>query len=138
MFGDKTIVVKGGSHTHTHNHKITEQKAPTDESMRLLDEFKKEATDTVVARGMLRCEDIKAEIAYMIIQEDFLDLTVRYRFIMNGKEFNGDFRITDSDTGTIEFAELLSAKVLKHMTLKLSFELVKTQQYQKNSLVGLK
>jgi len=135
MFGDKIVVVRGGSHSHSHTHKITEQKAPTDESMRLLDEFKKEALDSVVERGMLKCENTKTEIAYMLVHEDFFDLTAKYRFIMNGKEFNGEFKITDSDTGTIEFAEMLAEKILKHMILKLSFELIKTQKFSK---VGLK
>lgn len=48
MFDTYNVRTGGGSHYHTHNVKVTEKKAPTDESVRLLREMETAAKEEIV------------------------------------------------------------------------------------------
>jgi hypothetical protein len=125
MLGNKPQLVTVGSQYHTHNHntEITEKKAPTDESLRLLDEFRKEAIASVVERGLVRVESIKADIAYgrrMDAFEQFVD----YRVVLNGKKIVGSYPIDYNERVCIE---TLIKAVSKDIAIELSKEVIQKE-----------
>lgn len=80
-----TIKIGGGDSYH--RHEITEKKAPTDESVRLLREMEAAAEKNVLCRGKLESnilQDIKWIIAHQPHEDKILG---RVRFSLNGQEF---------------------------------------------------
>ncbi len=50
----------GGNHHHTHNKTVTEKRAPTDDSLKLLREMEKAARDSILYQIHLDDNDLKA------------------------------------------------------------------------------
>jgi PAB1-binding protein PBP1 len=87
--------------THTHSHSsshttelvpyektVHEYRAPTDESVKLLNEFKEKATENILSSFKLK--DNIMEVNGFFIRRDAVSWTIDIycRFKLNGKEFN--------------------------------------------------
>lgn len=81
----------GGNQHHTHTHKITEQRAPTDESVRLLAEMER-AAERKYANGIrLETNDFKCVVN--IYQDYPNDQTIAVaRFDLNGQRMETEYR----------------------------------------------
>ena len=132
---DKTYVTRGGgTQVHNHSHKITENKAPTDESMRLLEEFKKEAEKSMVSRGLLKCQHTGIEIAWVkraFTMDNPFDTTMDYRCKVNKKTLEGKI-VVDPDVSDFETTEQLIEVVTKHFVSYMVFDMVKAQALKGN------
>jgi hypothetical protein len=79
-----TIRIGGDSH---HRHEITERKAPTDESVRLLREMEAAAEKNVLCRGKLE-SNILQDIKWVVVHQPYEDKILgMVRFSLNGREF---------------------------------------------------
>lgn len=98
--------------THIHNHKteavpyvkevkITEHRAPTDESVRLLNEMQEKAERNIIAQVRVDENHLKGTIIYF--QESLPDWKYRYalKFQLNGRE-----HIMDGDIDKFDLAEI--------------------------------
>src|SRR4051812_2071854 len=85
--------------THIHNHKtehvpyvkevkITEHKAPTDESVKLLNEMQEKAKKNIIATIHIEQNYLKAIVIYT--QDDVVSGRMKYaiKFNLNGKDCN--------------------------------------------------
>jgi len=83
---DKIIQGPGGDHRHTHDHKVTVNRAPTDESVRLLKEFREETLLSVL--GGVRVSDTAIDCIVIAIEADnpLLDRRLFVRFCINEDE----------------------------------------------------
>lgn len=82
---------------------ITEKRAPTDESVRLLNEFEGKAKNNIVSKIHIDENYIKAVM--ILFQEELISdsLMLYGRFILNGKEYRIEHRINK-----YEFSEKLN------------------------------
>lgn len=80
MFDDY-FVTKGGD-SHYHNTTVKEIKAPTDESLRLLNEFKTKAFESVQNGLRLDRNDFKC-----VLYRDGLNHSVVVKYDLNGKAY---------------------------------------------------
>ena len=123
---NKTLILPGNqSHYHNHNTKVTEKKAPTDESMRLLDEFKKEAKEAVVERGLIKVPSIDAEIAFMKSVKDF-GYEMHYMVVLNGKKIKGSYDIDElrDEDMMATIIDKVSKKIAANLIIKTHKEIV--------------
>lgn len=81
MFDDY-FITRGGGDSHFHNTTVKEIKAPTDESLRLLDEFKTKAFESVQSGLRLDRNDFKC-----VLYRDGLNHDVVIKYDLNGKTY---------------------------------------------------
>lgn len=81
-----SYIVKPGDANHYHTHNVTEKRAPTDESVRLLREMEQKAQDEVIQSIRLQNTEFDGVIHVM---RNIMDCTTSYRcvFKLNGKKF---------------------------------------------------
>lgn len=83
---DRLIVNPRRSETHHHTHSITIGRAPTDESVKLLKEFEKEAEKKYLEKFQIANNDLNIVAVYHF--HDFTgesELVVKFK--LNGKEY---------------------------------------------------
>mgnify|MGYP000881342611 CR=1 FL=1 len=95
----KTIYINS-SHTHTselvpYEKTVTvhEHRAPTDESVKLLNEFQQKAIENIITQVQIDTNEVKGMFIVLSCEPDFLHMRYVYRFILNGKEYKGEFKI---------------------------------------------
>jgi hypothetical protein len=104
------------------NVTITENKAPTDESMRLLDEFRKEVLASVVDRGMFKCSNTNIELSWMKLGftiENPFDEVIMFRTKVNDKLVKGSIIVNGLNEE--EIRDLLTENVAKQIARNLVF-----------------
>ena len=137
MFGAKQIHinVKGGSHSHSHRHEVTEKKAPTDESMRLLEEFKTKAEKSVISRGILKCSNTDIEIAWIkqaFTMENPFNETISYRLKINKKTIEGKISLEPEAT-EIEIADQLIEAVASRLVADMVMRTMREEAIKGNT-----
>ncbi|MCP4521024.1 MAG: hypothetical protein GY827_04910 [Cytophagales bacterium] len=77
----------------TKNINVTEKKAPTDESIKLLDEFKEKAEDRIIKSFNIQDNNINGAILVLAATSASFDSMskhiVHYRYTMNGHTYQG-------------------------------------------------
>lgn len=102
MFDKHTHVWGGGTQTHHHTATITEKRAPTDESVKLLTEFEKAALDRLLKSVRLK----DCQVDCVVHQwRDVLGLDDKYliRYRVNGKDVKVEH--TPKDVWALETTE---------------------------------
>lgn len=85
----------GKNHYHEHNTVVTEKRAVTDESVKLLNELEEKAQKNIVAKVVL--ENNLFEGTGIMFEDVILDkYTLRIRFFINGKELTFEKEIKSS------------------------------------------
>lgn len=90
---------------HIHEIKnITIKKAPTDESIKMYDEFKEKAMDSIIHSIKIDNNEFNG---VSVLYKDHYEYKVylAYKFILNGKSFQGKEDISEIYTKTWEFEE---------------------------------
>lgn len=90
---------------HIHEIKnITIKKAPTDESIKMYDEFKEKAMDSIIHSIKIDNNEFNG---VAVLYKDHYEYKVylAYKFILNGKSFQGKEDISEIYTKTWEFEE---------------------------------
>ena len=122
MFDDIYLNQRANTVHSTHYQTVTEKRAPTDESVRLLDDFKKEASDAVVHSGLMHIESINAEVAFIIQHDLVAGFTEEciYKVVLNGKEERSKFEIDKYEINSLdEFMIKLRDSVANLISTKL-------------------
>jgi|AntAceMinimDraft_18_1070375.scaffolds.fasta_scaffold84314_2 hypothetical protein len=121
---NKTVVVNHETEHVPYVKTVVEKKAPTDESIRLLNEFQDKAELNVVRRISLDDNSVKGMgVFWMKSQESFSDMAT-VRFILNGIEYVVKVEISEVKTKIAQNQEL--AHILyEHLANAVSTELFK-------------
>lgn len=109
MFNHTTLVLGGGSESHTHHHntKVVEQRAPTDESIRLLQEMQDKALEFLI-REPLEFNGIKC-VMYTLREPILWDIKTIVKFDVNGKEHRVDVILESRLTQSERAAKVIEA-----------------------------
>lgn len=102
------------------NVSVTENRAPTDESVRLLKEMQEKATKDIVASIALN--DNKLSAACIVVSRDMLNLShdVHGRFILNGKEYTFTHKMkADMFASKDELVRLLIQNVSEQVAIEM-------------------
>jgi len=75
---------------------VHEHRAPTDESVRLLNEMQQKAAENLIRTAHIENTVLRDAIAG-VTQDVFGDYTVWYRFTINGHEVMGSFKLSKFD-----------------------------------------
>jgi len=130
-----TIKVGGGDHYHSHKISVTEFRAPTDESVRILHDFEEKARKNVVGHWRLDQNEIRA-IAVAFQVDNLSDMIVVYvKFELNGKKYEFREEVRRDKFLAEEF--VLNGEAVPMILLELFVLKVSTALFGK-SLDGLK
>ena len=111
------------SHSHSHHTTITENRAPTDESIRLYKEMEEKAAGNILGVYRIENNDINAEFA-VFKNAGSHSVTVRMRMKINGNELTTSkvldlhFLKTEMDLFK-EAREMIVSKIGEHVTMEL-------------------
>lgn len=99
---------------------IIEKKAPTDDSIRLYDEIKEKAYNSILKT--IRIEDNTISIS-AILFDDFLtfDKIWKYRFILNGKEYFGQERFSEMEF--LKNEEEILRRIIQKVSNQITIEI---------------
>lgn len=121
------------SNTYTScNATITEVKAPTDASMKLLEEFRKEAQDSVIERGLLTIPEINADISFIKMNNlRTFSIDFKYKLTLNGKEFINTIKLNSFEEPTEnEFLLKVRDDITQLLSTQLTIKLAKSQNFR--------
>jgi hypothetical protein len=129
---DTTIVRHGDSHTH-----VTEKRAPTDESVRLLREMENTAKKEVLKAVQLPSNDLSGVVHLM---RDYMSCStnVAVLFKLNGKEHKviislDDFRHADMDSRIEQMVEQVS----KYLAANILEKVFQSNQLREIAAYGI-
>lgn len=98
--------------------KISEYRAPTDESVRLLRDFEKEALNKLIGIYEIRDNSFNSSFHVFKSPESF-GYKIIGRFYLNSKEFKFEFTISLFDTPPIEIGHIINDKLLEVIRIKI-------------------
>lgn len=101
-------------HYHSHNVRVREYRAPTDESVRLLKELQEEAEKSVIERGMLKCQNTNIEIAYMLQNKPF-GQEIKYQIMINNKKYTNSVTCCANETVEDAITKDIPKFIAKHL-----------------------
>lgn len=102
---------------------VTEKRAPTDESVRLLNEMQQKAFDNVVSCVQLNNNDLK-DVTWWIYHDPYtFSEKARVRFMLNGRVFDKEMRLPCPYNEAEEIPKLIMNKVLEHIAIEVTTEL---------------
>lgn len=122
MFNRETYVtVRGGSAHNTTT--VTEKRAPTDESIKLLDEFQERAKSRVIATALADVPSIETKISFArsLDESGFFEV-LNYKCKLNGKVFTGHVKIDTYSDKPLE--ELVVEHLAKNLASRIVFKLI--------------
>lgn len=124
---NKTYINRGSTHSHI-TANVTETRAPTDESVRLLSEMERAAEEKLVARYTAKIEDNGLNATILVFDYNRLDLTnVCYiAFTLNGHKY--EKRLVCAEDEISSFNELYDAvsKEITDMLIKQNFSKIRS------------
>ena len=88
MFDKYVLNPGGGSHSHYHKTEVTEKRAPTDESVKLLREMEQKALDQIVDGFLIQGNSLEL-VALETVPSGFRQPRIYYAFKLNGQRFDG-------------------------------------------------
>ena len=112
------------NHYHNHNVKITEKRAPTDESLKLLKEIKKEVTDDIVGSYYINNNDLSGSLV-VCKNPTYQSYELHIMFKLNNVEYHIEDEIKRFDLLSDREAhnrpvEFLSKKFFDNVSKKIS------------------
>lgn len=102
---------------------VTEKRAPTDESVRLLNEMQKKAFDNVVSCVQLNNNDLKDVTLWIYHDPYTFSEKARVRFMLNGRVFDKEMCLPCPYNKAEEIPKLIMNKVLEHIAIEVTTEL---------------
>jgi hypothetical protein len=87
---NRTLVIGGGHSSHTHHYNVDEERAPTDESVRLLREMEKAARDEVVKSIRLNVNGFDC-VVRTFYDAPTDDTIIRVLFSLNGQKMEAEY-----------------------------------------------
>jgi len=96
--------------------KVVEKKAPTDESIRLLNEFQQKAFDNVVACVQLSNNELKDITCWIYNDEYSFNERARVRFKLNGKQIDFNFKLPSKFVDSCDIIPMIKQHILDKLT----------------------
>jgi len=109
--------------TTNHNHptrtefvtrEVHEHRAPTDESVRLLNEMQQKAAENLIRTAHIE-DNVLRDAIVGVSQDKFEDYTVWYRLTVNGREVMGDFKIPNYDF-KVAGEQIIYERIIEELT----------------------
>lgn len=100
----------------------TEQRAPTDDSIRLFNEFRDKAYNSIIDTIQINNNMMSGTV---LIYKDPCEMSkrVRYKIILNGEEIKGDFAIEE---GLLDYKREVIFKMCQRLSDEITKELLKS------------
>lgn len=121
---DRTVVLAGRTVTERvpYEKTVVEKRAPTDDSIRLYDEIKEKAYNSIL--GTIEIRDNSLNVV-AILYEDFLAYhkVCKYRLKLNGKEITGEIRSSEVD---LQDRQALLQEIVDKASRHIAVEILKT------------
>jgi ribosome-binding factor A len=105
---------------------VTEKKAPTDESIKILNEFEAKAMNNIIAKG--KVEDNIINFKWYITHDphSFDEDVCKCFFTINGKEYDFDFRLPNNRyTPASEIIEKIRENIISKLGGIFTYDLFK-------------
>lgn len=129
---DKTYIStgkSGGSH-HSHRHEVTvnEHRAPTDESVRLLNEMEQAAKNNLLNSIVIKDNTLNGVVFYF--REDPMLVVGRFKYMakfkLNGREFrfNGEYEPSNPLEFQSNGKHFICPDILEQLSQKIMYELL--------------
>ena len=103
---DRTVINQKSVESVPYEKTIVEKKAPTDESIRLLNEFHDKAKENILDRIIV--ENNKFNYKAIVYEESHtMQRFISYSFSLNGENFNSKVRLKDKESKYTLIDELI-------------------------------
>lgn len=98
------------------NMQVTEKRAPTDESIKILREMEEKMLNNIISMG--KVEDNIFNAKWYIIQDKYSweEQYCRCVFTLNSKEYDFNFKLPSKYTYTSEIIPIIKDEILKKLT----------------------
>lgn len=130
MFNNYTNIHKGGDSYSRSDVKVTENRAPTDESIKILKEMEEKSLDKLISITRLDNNLFKAT---WHIFDNYLDnsFNVCCRFLLNEKEYNFKFSVCRYEyRNTEKLVETIRSRILTEIEEIFSIDLFRSSEDQ--------
>lgn len=128
-----TYVVRAGGGSHYHNHRITEQRAPTDESVKLLREMEKAAQQNVRKTIVLPGNKFNAVIHQLRGYELDKSLMFKIEWDLNGTRHTTDLVLDYGQAGEVRnHPPLLGEHLVKALSEDIARVMLSASVHQLN------
>ena len=119
--------IGGGSHSHTHNHNTLEQRAPTDESVKLLREMEAAAKASIVETMSVGGNGFEGVIHIMRQHDMYGTTEARCVFSLNGRKLTSEASVKDWESNPVAAArgELIK-RLMDETAKKIAIEILKS------------
>jgi hypothetical protein len=120
---NKTVIHQQNDRLVPYEKTVTEHKAPTDDSIRLLNEFQEEARKNLIRQIPLKNNIIKGDISVFDCKIDNVKL-ISIRFAVNGEEIIIEDKITDDinmnpDAAAEKIINMISKTIAQKLTINI-------------------
>lgn len=116
---EQQFLILGNTHNTT-NKKVIEKRTPTDESIKLFDEFTTKAEKKVIERCLLEIPFIESEISFIRMYDHTgFDQNIVFKFRINGKNFTSKL----DNVSCMKESEIIES-IIREIGKIISIELV--------------
>jgi hypothetical protein len=119
----------GDSYSRVH---VTEKRAPTDESIRLLNEMQQKAFDNIISCVQLDNNELKDVTWWIYNDPHTFSEKARVRFMLNGRFFDKEMCLPCRYTKSEEIPKLIMNKVLEYIAIEITSELFCNEKNLRN------
>lgn len=128
MFNKNYIYGKRATEVVPYEKTVNINRAPTDESVRLLKEFEEKAVENIIDKIHVNGNSINGLVLVKQIQLNPFNHKFYWKFTLNGKEYRGDVELQLSSWEMRNLVNLLAQEISKIITA----ELINSFNFDKN------
>ena len=128
MFNKTFIYEKRSTEVIPYEKTVNINRAPTDESVRLLKEFEEKAVENIIDKIHVNDNSINGVVLVKQIQLNPFNHKFYWKFTLNGKEYRGDVELQLSSWEMRNLVNLLAQEISKVITA----ELINSFNFSKN------
>ena len=119
MFNKTFIYEKRSTEVLPYEKTVNINRAPTDESIRLLKEFEEKAVENIIDKIHVNDNNINGLVLIKQIQLNPFNHKFYWKFTLNGKEYRGDVELQLSSWEMRNLVNLLAQEISKIITAEL-------------------
>ena len=119
MFNKTFIYEKRSTEVLPYEKTVNINRAPTDESIRLLKEFEEKAVENIIDKIHVNDNNINGLVLIKQIQLNPFNHKFYWKFTLNGKEYRGDVELQLSSWEMRNLVNLLAQEISKVITAEL-------------------
>ena len=119
MFNKTFIYEKRSTEVIPYEKTVNINRAPTDESVKLLKEFEEKAVENIIDKIHVNDNSINGVVLVKQIQLNPFNHKFYWKFTLNGKEYRGDVELQLSSWEMRNLVNLLAQEISKVITTEL-------------------